>query len=157
MLKLCNLGLALCAFGMLSACASVATQSSVRAVDSVDPMTTGTGSGSGLSPFGLMPTKTRDQVAAIARRANSSPLGSKENPVRASMPEGQRAYLSRLVCPNGGPARFERTFNLGPGIYGTIIDEYKVRCPGQPEATIIMDMYHDWSENRPVPGFTIRR
>lgn len=119
-------------------------------------MTTGSGGGAGLSGYNPRPALTRDQVAAIARSANVHPLGSLQNPVRANNPNGQRLYLSRLVCPNGDRPRFERDGNLGPGIYGTIIDQYNVACSGQPARKIMMDMYHDWSENRPVPGFTIK-
>jgi hypothetical protein len=98
---------------------------------------------------------------ALERRlaeAERHPLGSRENPVRAQMPPGQRAYLSRLRCSDGRAPEYFRTGNLGPGVYGNIIDAYRVSCgdaaPGTVE--IIMDMYHAGHvEERPVPGFTI--
>ena len=72
------------------------------------------------------------------------------------MPQGQRAYSSRLVCPGGDTPTFERSGNLGRGVYTTITDAYQVKCNGQASVTIVIDMYHDWVENRPVPGFTIK-
>lgn len=98
---------------------------------------------------------------ALARRiaeAERHPLGSRQNPVRAEMPPGQRAYLSRLRCSDGRAPEYVRTGNLGPGVYGNIIDNYRVSCgdaaPGNVD--IIMDMYHPGHvEERAVPGFTI--
>ena len=99
--------------------------------------------------------------SALDRRiaaAERHPLGSRENPVRAQMPAGQRAYLQRLRCSDGRAPTFGRIGNYGVGVYGNIIDGYDVNCgaaaPGRVE--IIMDMYHPGHvENRPVPGFTI--
>jgi hypothetical protein len=98
---------------------------------------------------------------ALDRRvaeAERHPLGSRQNPVRAEMPPGQRAYLARLRCSDGRAPEYVRTGNLGPGVYGNIIDAYRVSCgdaaPGTVE--IIMDMYHPGHvEERAVPGFTI--
>lgn len=92
---------------------------------------------------------------AIAAAA-AHPLGSRDNPVRASTPSGQRAYLARLRCAEGGAPRFERSGNLGPGIYGNIVDAYQVTCRGAEAVTVVMDMYHRGHvEDRPVPGFEI--
>ncbi len=94
------------------------------------------------------------RIAAAARHS----LGSKENPVRAEMPLGQRAYLARLRCSDGRAPSFSRIGNFGIGIYGNIIDGYRVDCssaaPGAVE--IFMDMYHRGHvEDRAVPGFSI--
>lgn len=92
---------------------------------------------------------------AIAK-AEQHPLGSKANPVRTTMPQGQRLYLSRLRCSDGQAPRFSRAGNVGPGPYGNIVDLYKVSCPGaQPaESDIYMDMYHGgFIESRTVPSF----
>ena len=87
---------------------------------------------------------------------NAVPLGGKGNPVRVHRPMGQRAYLSRLVCPGGGSPVFQRVGSFGMGVYGTIIDGYDVDCAGT-RHMVYMDMYHpDHIERRPVPGFTIR-
>jgi hypothetical protein len=93
-------------------------------------------------------------IAAAAKH----PFGSKLNPVRASMPQGQHAYLRRLRCSDGQAPQFDRIGNYGLGVYGNIIDGYAVDCgsaaPGKVE--IFMDMYHaGYVETRPVPGFTI--
>jgi hypothetical protein len=108
---------------------------------------------SGRAPIG------ESAVAERAARAESAPLGSAENPVRAEAPQGQRAYLSRLRCSDGSAPMSERRGNLGPGLYGSFVDLYMVRCaqgvaPGQVE--VIMDMYHRGHiEQKPIPGFTI--
>ena len=88
---------------------------------------------------------------------SNAPLGSEENPVRASGPPGQRAYLARLRCSDGSPPAFERGGSVGARPYGSIMDVYALRCAaGQPaQASVYMDMYHDHVEDRPVPGFTI--
>ncbi len=84
------------------------------------------------------------KLAKAIAAADAHPLGSEKNPVRAAMPEGQRAYLRRLRCPDGRAAVFERQFNAGIGVYGNIIDSYAVRCPAAtPETSIVyLDMYH---------------
>jgi hypothetical protein len=86
------------------------------------------------------------------------PLGSKQNPVRADMPQGQRAYLARLRCSNGSTPTFERVANLGAGVFGSIIDQFDVRCQNSAplRTIIIMDMYFTGHvETRPVKGFTL--
>lgn len=97
----------------------------------------------------------------LARRlivAEKHPLGSNDNPVRVEMPTGQRAYLRRLRCSDGHAPTYFRSGNIGPGVYGSIVNLYVVDCgaaaPGQVE--VRMDMYHAGHiEERPVPGFTI--
>lgn len=96
---------------------------------------------------------TLDQAVA---EADGEPLGSFENPVRAARPEGQRAYLGRLRCADGDAPRYQRTGNLGPGIYQNIVDNYRVQCRDGQQADIVMDMYHPgYVERAAVPGFTI--
>lgn len=96
-------------------------------------------------------------VEVRAREAAHHPLGSRENPIRVNMPEGQRAYLDSLRCADGTAPAYQRLGNFGPGIYGSIIDGYEVRCPGIEPATLIMDMYHpDHVETGSPPGFTRR-
>ena len=92
---------------------------------------------------------------AIAK-ADRHPLGSMENPVRVAMPQGERAYLARLRCPDGAAPRYERQGSGGDSPFGNIIDYYAVACRGAEAVTVIMDMYHPGHvETRPVPGFTI--
>ncbi len=104
------------------------------------------------------PQLSKKKIKKIAKKASAFPLGSRDNPVRSEMPQGQRAYLARLRCADGSTPAFERSGNLGPGIYRTIIDNYVVDCgaaaPGQ--VNIVMDMYHpNHVEAQPVAGFTI--
>ena len=99
------------------------------------------------------------RVSAVEARAAAAghPLGSRENPVRASMPPGQRAYLDRLRCSDGAAPQDQRGGSVGDGPYGKIMDVYELKCPGGQPATasVYMDMYHDHVEDRPVPAFTL--
>lgn len=98
------------------------------------------------------------QLARAIAEADRHPLGSQQNPVRVSQPQGQRAYLSRLRCANGRSPTYIRAGNAGNGVFGNIIDNYTVICNDSTLArsAIFMDMYHaGHTENRPVPGFTI--
>jgi hypothetical protein len=88
-------------------------------------------------------------------KAEAKPLGSKDNPIRVNMPVGEHAYLGRLRCTDGTAPAADRAGSVGLGVYGNILDLYKVICAGQPVVEVYMDMYHDGPENRPVPGFTI--
>ncbi|MBX7532753.1 hypothetical protein K3165_07450 [Qipengyuania sp. 1XM1-15A] len=90
--------------------------------------------------------------------ASQYPLGSLENPVRASMPQGQRAYLSRLRCEDLSRPEFTRAGNVGLGPFGNIVDAYIVTCNGSEpaERTIHMDMYHSgYVESEAVDGYGI--
>lgn len=109
----------------------------------------------------MMAGESQVRGAELQRRieaASAHPLGSQENPVRAAMPPGQRAYLQRLRCSDGRAPAFSRIGNFGTGVYGNIVDAYRVRCSAASpaEAVVYMDMYHRGHvEERPVPGFTI--
>jgi hypothetical protein len=150
---------------MLGACASIPLSGGPIEASSQasDPMSTGVGSGSMNTDLSRMMVqmgagfrpKTRDQVAVIARAADAKPLGSPENPVRANSPAGQRAYIARLRCAGGDTPQIEGRMNIGIGIYGAIVDSYSLSCRGMPRTSLAMDMYHDWSENRPAAGFTM--
>ena len=98
------------------------------------------------------------KLEAAVAAASAHPLGSEQNPVRANMPQGQRAYLERLRCSDGNAPAFQRGGSVGSGPYGSIMDVYALEClSGQPaKASVYMDMYHDHVEDRPVPGFTIK-
>ncbi|WP_066532132.1 hypothetical protein [Erythrobacter sp. CCH5-A1] len=104
------------------------------------------------------PIVSGKDLEKLIEKAQAHPLGSKENPVRADMPGGQRAYLNRLRCANGQPPAFVRVGNFGRGPYERIIDGYEVTCKGStPEkAMIFIDMYHPGhKEPAAVEGFTI--
>ena len=97
-------------------------------------------------------------LGKLLKEAAAYPLGSEKNPVRASMPAGQHSYLDRLRCADGKTPVYDRTGNLGAGVYGSIVDAYDVRCTGSSPAQtqVIMDMYfHGYQETLPVPGFRI--
>lgn len=104
--------------------------------------------------LGFKPMSAKKLAKAVAK-AEAHPLGSKLNPVRENMPEGQLAYLRRLRCSGGEAPGFERKGSVGIGVYGSIVDLYAVTCPGAAAVDVYMDMYHDGPENRPVPGFTM--
>ncbi len=97
-------------------------------------------------------------LEAKVEEASSFPLGSQENPVRAQMPQGQRAYLSRLRCADLSRPAFVREGSFGVGVYGNIIDAYEVTCEDAEPAKVrvFMDMYHPGHvEREPVEGFGI--
>ena len=106
---------------------------------------------------GKSATKGKKLQKAI-EKADAHPLGSEQNPVRAAMPQGQRAYLALLRCSDGKAPEFNRIGNMGIGVFGNIVDSYSVRCEGSEPAasTIYMDMYHaGYRETRSLPGFTL--
>ena len=92
------------------------------------------------------------------KEASAFPFGSKENPVRAQGPAGQRAYLARLRCENLKRPEFYRAGSAGVSPYGNIVDVYVVTCEGSAPAKrdIYIDMYHRGHiEDAAVPGFGI--
>jgi hypothetical protein len=97
-----------------------------------------------------------DLTPAEIARMEKFPLGSAENPVRAAMPPGQRAYLMRLRCPEGKAPTFQRGGSAGISPYGSMMDVYEVVCDAPPAHAIYMDMYHPgYVELRAVAGFSI--
>lgn len=98
------------------------------------------------------------ELPRLIAAAAKYPLGSRENPVRVNMPMGQRAYLDRLRCSDGAPPQYDRVGNFGAGVFGSIIDGYRVVCASaEPrESMIYMDMYHpQHDEKAPPPNFTL--
>jgi hypothetical protein len=109
------------------------------------------------------------------------------NPVEVCMPDGERRYLARLVCPSGAHPEFSRGGSVGPrtplpsgmsqGEMEKLLDDqlagrplaagapdyhwidaYEVRC-GTETTTVFLDMYH-CNVDPPVAapdGFTILR
>ena len=97
-------------------------------------------------------------LETLIDEAKKHPLGSEENPVRADMPRGQKAYLGRLRCADGKAPQYARTGSLGVGPFGRIVDAYEVTCESSEPAktTVVMDMYHPgYQEPKAVSGFTI--
>lgn len=110
---------------------------------------------------------------------------SKASAIEVCMPQGQRAYLSRLRCTDGQAPAFERVGSVGPrtplpeqdegeskeayserlralmsseGSDHHIVDLYRVACHRQTHA-IHMDMYHCKAPppDQAPPGFSIVR
>lgn len=132
---------------MLSGCATmVAPQAEVANDDSLVRMLAGESAVTG------------SELEQAIAEASRYPLGSRENPVRAARPQGQRAYLSRLRCADLSRPEFTRAGNVGLGPFGNIVDAYVVRCEGGEPAsrTIYMDMYHSgYEEFEAVDGYGI--
>ncbi len=104
------------------------------------------------------PMLPKKKLAKAIIKAEKNPLGTKDNPVRAQGPQGQRAYLARLRCEDGTAPQYFRAGNVGAGVYISIVDHYVVDCgtvaPGK--VNVQMDMYHPGhQETRPAQGFTI--
>ena len=89
-----------------------------------------------------------ETVAAVEA---SGPLGSRANPVRAHMSQGQRAYMRSLRCPDGSVPRFQRDGSAGGSPYGGITDVYSWSCPGGEEGSVYIDMYHPGHVERRAP------
>ena len=82
-------------------------------------------------------------------------LGSWSNPVRCSMPSGERQYLERLRCPDGSQPSYRRIGSYGKGPDGHVLDGYRVEL-GSRAFVVYMDMYHrDHVERNAPPGFTL--
>lgn len=85
-------------------------------------------------------------------------LGTQENPIKADMPQGQRAYLNRLRCKDNTTPSYYRIGNVGIGAFGHIVDLYQLNCANSEpkESKLYMDMYFPGHvENNAPNGFTI--
>lgn len=86
----------------------------------------------------------------------AAPLGSFENPVRCDMPSGEREYLMRLRCIDGGTPEIGDRASFGKGPDDHIVDGVELRCADGTKQKIFMDMYHRGQrEMEAVPGFAI--
>lgn len=97
-------------------------------------------------------------VAAAEHAETPQPgaLGSRENPIKARGPRGEREFLVRLRCPDGRAPAFERLGSTAPGEDGDLLDSYVVRCPsGSPTFLLLMDMYHNHRETGPLTPFVV--
>ncbi|MGH7131208.1 MAG: PQQ-dependent sugar dehydrogenase [Phycisphaerales bacterium] len=99
-------------------------------------------------------TKPAAAAGALASPTGQQ-LGSKENPVKCDMPEGERAYLTRLRGPNGEVPKINRRGSTGKGPDGHIMDIYIVVL-GKQQIEVYMDMYHPGHvEEKPIDGLTL--
>ncbi len=104
--------------------------------------------------------KFRDKTAIKSpEEISAHKLGSKGNPIRVYMPEGERNYLSKLTCSDGSRIAFRRIGSSGIDPYGNILDIFKVSCfidSTLHEYTLFMDMYHiENQETKAAEGFTL--
>jgi len=75
--------------------------------------------------------------------------------VRVGGPPGERAYLSRLRCADGGTPRLGARSDRGEGAFGSLVAAYRLECAGG-GTEVVIDMYHEEHvEDRAPPGFSI--
>lgn len=96
-----------------------------------------------------------EEMRQLIAAAEAHPLGSPQNPVRVAGPEGERAYLGRLRCANGGQAAVGPRSTAGVGPFGSVVSAYDVTC-GSERHRLVFDMYQEENvETRPPAGFTL--
>jgi hypothetical protein len=94
-----------------------------------------------------------EEMQRLVAAANAHPLGSLQNPVRVGGPEGERAYLGHLRCPDGALPRVGARREAGVGAFGSVVAAYEVICGAAP-GRIVFDMYHEeHAETRAPAGF----
>ena len=86
-------------------------------------------------------------------------LGSKLNPVKCDMVDGEEAYLLRLRDEAGKPVIYKRIGHGGPTQARHYFDKYQIKsADGKVTVEIYMDMYcKGHIETTPIKGFTIRK
>jgi hypothetical protein len=96
-----------------------------------------------------------EEMRQLVAAADAHPLGTIENPVRVGGPEGERAYLARLRCPDGAIPQVGSRREAGVGAFGSIVAAYDLACAGA-ESRLVFDMYHEEHvETRAPAGFTL--
>lgn len=105
----------------------------------------------------LTPAGARKTVYPEWRWINPNPLGEDLNPVRVHGQPGRSAYLSRLVCPEGGAPVFSQIGSTRVGPYGSPLDIVMVTCVTIARR-VHFDVFHvaEYVERRPIAGFKIR-
>lgn len=105
----------------------------------------------------LTPAGARKTVHPQWRWINPNPLGDDLNPVRVHGSSGRRAYLSRLVCPEGGAPVFSQIGATHGGPYGSPLDVVMVSCVNIARR-VHFDVFHvaEYVERRAIAGFRIR-
>ena len=103
----------------------------------------------------MNPASPEEEMSRLIAAADTHPLGSQENPVRVGGPDGERAYLARLRCADGAPARIGARREAGVGPYGSVVGAYEVLCASG-TSLIVFDMYEEeHAETRAPAGFTL--
>jgi hypothetical protein len=96
-----------------------------------------------------------EELRVLAAAADAHPLGTIENPIRVGGPQGERAYLARLRCPDGAAPRIGARREAGIGAFGSIVAAYELSCAGA-DGRLLFDMYHEEHvETRAPAGFTL--
>ena len=104
----------------------------------------------------MNPASPEEEMSRLIAAADQHPLGSLENPVRVAGPEGERAYLARLRCADGGAVRVGSRREAGVGPYGSVVGAYDVACASAPGGRIVFDMYEEeHQETRAPAGFAL--
>jgi len=106
----------------------------------------------------LTPAGVRKTIRPEWRWISPNPLGEDLNPVRVHGRAGRQAYLSRLVCPEGGAPVFSQIGSTRGGPYGSPLDIVMVTCVNIAKR-VHFDVFHvaEYIEHRPIDGFTIRK
>ena len=104
----------------------------------------------------MNPVSPEEEMRALVAAADARPLGSLENPIRVGGPDGERAYLARLRCADGGAApQIGARTDGGVGAFGSVVGAYPLRC-GATNVRLMFDIYHEeHAENRAPTGFTL--
>lgn len=101
-------------------------------------------------------TSPEEEMRQLVAAADAHPLGTTENPVRVGGPEGERAYLGRLRCPDGQAPRIGARREAGVGAFGSVVAGYELGCAAG-AGRVVFDMYHaEHVETRAPAGFTLR-
>jgi hypothetical protein len=96
-----------------------------------------------------------EEMRQLVAAAEAHPLGTIENPVRVGGPEGERAYLARLRCPDGAMPQVGSRREAGVGAFGSIVAAYDLSC-ADAQSRVVFDMYHEEHvETRAPAGFTL--
>ena len=104
----------------------------------------------------MNPASPEEEMSRLIAAADAHPLGSQENPIRVAGPDGERAYLARLRCADGGAARIGARHEAGIGPYGSVVGAYDVACATAEGGRIVFDMYEEeHQETRAPAGFTL--
>ena len=86
-----------------------------------------------------------------------APLGSRENPIRSESRPKELQYLGRLRCPDDTAPHFRHHMTRIRGPYGTLMDEYTVRCVFlNREVRLWFDHHHaGFDESKAPEGFRL--
>lgn len=105
----------------------------------------------------LTPAGARKTVYPEWRWITPNPLGEELNPVRVHGHPGRQAYLSRLVCPEGGAPVFSQIGATRGGPYGSPLEIVMVTCVNLAKR-VHFDVFHvaEYLERRAIAGFGIR-